>query len=203
MDAKKTNLTPELKEIYDRVMNTSSGPKPATPEANPTSVGAPAATTLDVAGSPVPPIVVPADMPAPQQAAPSPVPGAPIAPPPLPQMPTTPLATPPPPAIAMPNLSMGGPPAMPEPLQMPPIPTPAEQALSSTPARQVSEGNTFSFSGTATPPPTTTPPVAGAPGKTDGKKKMKLSLPVIIGLGVVFLIVWIVFWALVFGFIPR
>lgn len=41
MDKKQTNLSPELKEIYDRVMNTSAAPKPSTPPTPPPHVEAP------------------------------------------------------------------------------------------------------------------------------------------------------------------
>jgi hypothetical protein len=136
MDNKKTNLTPELKEIYDRVMNTT----------------------------------------APQQAAP----------------------TPPPPSIHA---------DIPSPLNTPPaaapviqMPTPAEDALSSTPARPVSEidNKAFSFSGTAP-----TPPSAPQTDKSSQKKESKISLPILIVIGIVFLVVWGVFWAIIFGFIKR
>jgi hypothetical protein len=77
-------------------------------------------------------------------------------------------------------------------------PSAAEDALTSTPARPISEGNSFAFSGTAKPVP-------GMPGATPTKvkSKTKISLPLLIVLGVVFILVWGVFWAIIFGFIKR
>ena len=179
MDSKKTNLTPELKEIYDRVMNTSAAPKaPAAPPPLPTTpaplVGAPTLTP--------PPTINPINAATSPQA------------PPMPQMPAAPT-------IGAPIDSPG----MPPPPQMPTMPTdlgmpsPAEQALSNTPARPLSEGNTFSFNGVAhAPQPATATGAAVTP-----KKKAKISLPVLIVLGVVFIAVWGVFWAIIFGFIKR
>lgn len=150
MDNKKTNLTPELKEIYDRVMNTT----------------------------------------APQKAAPTP--------PPTPAQPN-PLTPPPTPPIHA---------DIPSPLNAPPaaapvipLQTPAEDALSSTPARPVSEidNKAFSFSGTASTPPA----VSQTNKPASEKKESKLSLPVLIVIGIVFLVVWGVFWAIIFGFIKR
>lgn len=178
MDSKKTNLTPELKEIYDRVMNTSGGASAvkATGALPTTPATPPPANPLD------PPS---ATMPSPQPTTPSP--SAPIAPPQV-GAPTTVNPTPVPP--------MTPPGGMPEmaPLQ----PNAAEDALTSTPARPISEGNTFAFSGTAKPVP-------GMPGATPTKvkTKTKISLPIIIVLGVVFIIIWGVFWAIIFGFIKR
>lgn len=179
MDSKKTNLTPELKEIYDRVMNTSAAPKaPAAPPPLPTTP-APAVGTPNLTP---PPAINP-----------SPTASLPQAPP-MPQMPTAPTLGAP---IIPPGMS-------PQP-QMPTMPTdlgmpsPAEQALSNTPARPLSEGNTFSFNGVAHAPQ----PAAARGAAVTSKKKAKLSLPVLIVLGVVFIAVWGVFWAIIFGFIKR
>ena len=153
MDNKKTNLTPELKEIYDRVMNTT----------------------------------------APQKAAP------------VPPQPNLSAATPPPVQTGIPNPLNTPPAAAPVMPSMPALPklnepTPAENALSSTPARPVSEidNKAFSFSGTAP-----TPPAVPQTDKPVGKKGSKMSLPVLIVIGIVFLVVWGVFWAIIFGFIKR
>jgi len=188
MDTKKTNLTPELKEIYDRVMNTSGGKAAAT-----ASITPPLPTSTST--SPV----VPSAIPQPENTPPAPVmPGQSSTLPPMNGMP------------ASPNLSMPPAPAMPgqaSPLPpmngMPSVDSTAEQALSSSPARSVSEGNTFSFSGTAHQP-AATPTVPGAtPTAAITKNKSKISLPVLIVLGLVFIIVWGLFWAIIFGFIKR
>lgn len=159
MDSKKTNLTPELKEIYDRVMNTQSAKDKPTP----TPIAPPSTT-----------------------------------PPPLPPTNTPPLAPP------MPHVP---PQAVPSPAQsaqtIPSVQTPAEDALTSSPARPVSEGNTFSFSGTVHNAPVDQK-IKDKKGEVTGeKKKARLSLPILIALGIVFLIVWCVFWAVIFGFIKR
>ena len=155
MDNKKTNLTPELKEIYDRVMNTSAPQKPA----------------------------------------------------PVPPQPNLSATTPPPIQIGIPNPLNTPPVNVPTMSTMPPPPdtslngmTPAENALSSAPARPVSEidNKAFSFSGTAP-----TPPPVPQTDKPVGKKESKMSLPVLIVIGIVFLVVWGVFWAIIFGFIKR
>lgn len=169
MDAKKANLTPELKEIYDRVMNTSNAPKTAVNPAqgqipqvppipqNPT-VSSPQAPSMPSVGAPIQ-----ADQPqntALQQ----------------PQMDAAPQMPP-----------LPGAPAMPP-------PTPAEEALTSAPARPLSEGGAFAFNGNAK---TASAPQAGE------KKKARISKPILIVLGVVFVVVWGVFWAIIFGFIER
>jgi len=200
MDTKKTNLTPELKEIYDRVMNTSGGKAAAT-----ASITPPLPTSTST--SPV----VPSAIPQPENTPPAPVmPGQSSTLPPMNGMP------------ASPSLSMPPAPAMPAPMGMPPSPTmpgqastlppmngmpsvdsTAEQALSSAPARPVSEGNTFSFSGTAHHPPQSPVVPGAAPVPGVAKSKSKISLPVLIVLGLVFIIVWGLFWAIIFGFIKR
>lgn len=123
----------------------------------------------------------------------------------MPGMPPPPV----PPSLSMPPTPVApvGAPEQPSSLPpmsgMPSMDSTAEQALSSTPARPVSEGNTFSFSGTAHQRPTA-PAVPGAtPAATTTKKKSKISLPVLIVLGLVFIIVWGLFWAIIFGFIKR
>jgi hypothetical protein len=78
-------------------------------------------------------------------------------------------------------------------------PSPAEQALSNTPARPLSEGNTFSFNGVAQPPQAAN----GKPATVAAKKGSKISLPILIVLGLVFVVIWGVFWAILFGFIKR
>lgn len=177
MDSKKTNLTPELKEIYDRVMNTSGKPVTKVPPQAPVQ-SAPAAPPA--APNPLDPGLTAGPPPSPEhQPATTPqVPAMPAAPaPPAPSMPT------------MPNPENS---AMPE-------PTPAEQALTNTPARPLSEGNTFAFNGTVKNPikPATTPT------EVTTKKKAKISLPVIIVLGVVFIVAWGIFWAIALGLIQR
>lgn len=159
MDNKKTNLTPELKEIYDRVMNTTA-PQKVTSTPPPVQPNVPASTPLS------PPVHT--DIPNPLNAPPAAIPAMPLMPPSL-------------------NTSLGG-------------TTPAENALSSTPARPVSEidNKAFSFSGTAP-----TPPAVPQTDKAIGKKESKMSLPVLIVIGIVFLVVWGVFWAIIFGFIKR
>jgi hypothetical protein len=189
MDSKKTNLTPELKEIYDRVMNTSAASK------------APAASSPPLPTTPPPAAPT---IPSPQPSNTNPLPST---MPPLPQMPSAPniggpispaqsigMAVPPPaqaPSLPqMPNTDMGMAPLM---------PSPAEQALSNTPARPLTEGNTFSFNGVAHAPQ----PATGNSAVVKTKKKAKISLPVLIVLGIVFIAVWGVFWAIIFGFIKR
>lgn len=115
MSSKKSNLTPELKEIYERVMSTTPAPKSSTP-------------------------------PPPPQTAPKP--------------PTTE------PTIAYDNS--------------------ADQALSDIPIKPVSLDNAaFAFH-----------------GKADSEKnKSKLSFPVLIIIGVFFLLIWLVVWLVVFGYI--
>lgn len=148
MDPKKSNLTPELKEIYDRVMNTTATPK--TPPKAPTVPPAPKADTQAPAMNSLNP---------------------------------TPTAN-----AASLNSQQ---------------PTPAEDALTNTPARPLSSQNTFSFSGKAEPMPEA-PSVSL--DETVGKKKknqMKLSLPILIVLGIAFIVVWGLFWAVMFGIIKR
>ncbi len=170
MDAKKTNLTPELKEIYDRVMNTKgtpvggNGALPTTPP--------PVATSLQT------------QMPQTADATQMPSLGTP------PAMPAAPVMAQPAQAAQMPAAPNFG---------AQPLGTNAEQALSSTPARPISEGNTFAFNGGSVKP---------APGPSTqtaegAKKKAKISLPILIVLGVVFIVVWGVFWAIVLGLIQR
>lgn len=177
MDGKKTNLTPELKEIYDRVMNTSNPSAAAKPQAS--------APTAPTAANPLdaPSAIAPNGNQTPIGA--SPIPNT------QPAMGAVqeevgaqPMANP-----------MPGMPTMPEPLAA--APTPAEQALSSTPARPLSEGNTFAFNGGSHPAP------GPAASGTTAKKKSKISLPILIVLGIAFLGVWGVFWAIIFGFIQR
>jgi len=206
MDTKKTNLTPELKEIYDRVMNTSGSKAAATPGTTPplaTSATPPAGQSPLGTPSMPPPLgtTPPPAMPA-APAAPNPLGGT--MPPPL----TMPPASPPVGDPATGSLPPAGMPPVNSP-QLPPMngmPTmesTAEQALSSAPARPISEGNTFAFSGTAHQPPAS-PTVPGTATPAAGaKKKSKISLPVLIVLGLVFIIVWGLFWAIIFGFIKR
>lgn len=191
MDSKKTNLTPELKEIYDRVMNTSSAPQPTptvpTTPASPTS-GAP--TTLNsLSGQPIVADAMPAN---------------PLNPPTLPISPIPPVAGPSTSGITAPAESAGLPsmPSMPaSPDTMAGLPTPAEQALTNTPARPISEGNTFAFNGTVKneTPANGAQPAAGAVVA----KKAKISLPILIILGIALIAVWGVFWALILGIIQR
>ena len=156
MDSKKTNLTPELKEIYDRVMNTQSAK-----------------------GKPVPtPTTAPVSTPPP---------------PPMPPTNTPPVVPPIPQVLPQPAPSQAEPPTL----------TPAEDALTSSPARPVSEGNTFSFSGTVHNAPVDKKIKDKKVEAAGDKKKARLSLPILIALGVVFLIVWCIFWAVIFGFIKR
>lgn len=169
MDTKKTNLTPELKEIYDRVMNTSN-----------TSQVTPKATA-----EPLQPSVAPIGAPN----APSPTVPQPVAATPQPSVSAQPAATAPvmPPPTASPS--------------MPPMPGTAEDALSNTPPRPIAEGNTFSFSGSAPSSSIMNAPQAAAAKAPKGK--FKLSIPVLIAIGIVFIVVWGVFWAIIFGFIKR
>ena len=144
MDTKKTNLTPELKEIYDRVMNTSGAKATATAGTPPLAAPAPSEQIPTSAPQPAMPVGVPPTstitpnlgMPASPSLGGSPSPT--MSPPPgMPPAPTAPAGAPPQPSPLPP---LNG---------MPSLDSTAEQALSSTPARPVSEGNTFSFSGTA------------------------------------------------------
>ncbi len=160
MDGKKqTNLTPELKEIYDRVMNTSAAPKPA---ASPQSPSSPLA-------SPTPP----------------PTPASPTTPPPTSEPTMAPLGASPttsPPGIGMPNTNT------------------AEEALTSSPPRPVSQVDgtkPFSFSGTASSTPATKDTSAKS------LKKPVISMPILIVLGIAFVAVWAVFWLVILGFISR
>lgn len=173
MDSKKTTLTPELKEIYDRVMNTtgaSQPQKPAPADPTPPSSSPPPITLnqLDPAKTP-PPVLTP--------------------PPridPMPQALQNPTI-PPPPAPASP--------------QMPSL-SPADQALTNTPLKPVTDGNTFAFNGATTDPKQQQAPQAPqANAPAPEKKKSKISLPILIAVGAVFLIVWGVFWAVFLGII--
>lgn len=202
MDGKKTNLTPELKEIYDRVMNTSGG-APATPPSS-QSQGVPPVTPTAINPMdppPVDPMATNHSIPTANQNPMNPMnvvqapamPMTPGAPPVLPSDSTPTNGTPIMPTFAAPGLTLS-PPTM--------DPTPAEQALTSTPARPVTEGNTFAFGGGhATPAPAPAQTANGA--LTPAKKKAKISMPIIIVLGVAFVAVWGVFWAIIFGFIQR
>lgn len=184
MDAKKTNLTPELKEIYDRVMNTSASPQASTPKATSEPLQ-PTAPKAD----PTPP---PPPTPQPQMpvapATPNPAPPPPTA---QPQMPAAPVVDAPQPTAAAPV----------ENPSMPALPGSAEEALTSTPARPLSEGNTFAFNGNTvnTAPPPKTEMNAGR----TVKGKFKISIPMLLIAGLVFMVVWGVFWAIIFGFIKR
>lgn len=167
MDTKKTNLTPELKEIYDRVMNTSAGtPQSITPKAT---------------SEPL----LPTAPPAPTQPAVSTN---------LPQQPTITSVAP----LAGTPLGQQAAPVMPPPTpapEMPSMPVTAEEALTNTPARPLTGGNTFSYNGS--PSPT----IMNAPQAKAAKGKFKMSLPILIAVGVVFIVVWGVFWAIILGFI--
>lgn len=146
MDQKKQNLTPELKEIYDRVMNTQVQNTPGAP-----MNGADAAKT--------PPI--PENHPQNTMAAPS-----------MPQATPNPTPVPPPPPTSAPAPSSAPNPAAPNP---------------------IGKSSNFVFTGNkmTTPAGTTTVQV-----NTGGKK---ISGMVIVGLVVVLLAVWAVFWAKIFG----
>lgn len=170
MDAKKTNLTPELKEIYDRVMNTKGTPVSAAGGSLPVS--------QNPAGGSVPP---------PLPATPGPV--TPLPPAASSQMPSIGDIPAPQAAVATPQMAQTP--------EMPPLGG-AEQALTSTPARPISEGNTFSFNGGSVKP---APAAAQASDTT--KKKAKISLPILVVLGLAFIVVWGVFWAIVLGLIQR
>ena len=175
MDTKKTNLTPELKEIYDRVMNTSATPQTSTPKA----------TAEPFQPSVPPPPVQPAtstNLPPQPNAAATPPTGA----APQQQSATTP-ASPAMPPIEAPS--------------MPSMPASAEEALTSTPARPLNEGNTFSFSGNTPTSAIMNAPQAAAAKAPKGK--IKLTVPLLIGIGVVFIAVWGVFWAIILGFIKH
>lgn len=163
MDSKKTNLTPELKEIYDRVMNTSrQAQKPATaptpPSPTPTTQAPPAAPTTQAPplGMPVATSISSSDAASPPSMAPTPTPAV---------------------------QSMGIP-------SLPEMPTTAEDALTSTPARPVTSGNTIAFSGNVKDTQTVAV-----------KKKSKISAPILIVLGIVFIAVWGVFWAVILGLV--
>lgn len=147
MDKKQTNLSPELKEIYDRVMNTSATPKPNVTPTPPTQ-------TPPQADKPSHPENQPAHAAAPSE--------------------------------------------MPKPgISMPSIPDAADQALTSSPPRPAStvDGTKpFSFSGTASTSKNDAKP---------GEKKSKISLPILIILGIAFIAVWGVFWLVMLGFINR
>lgn len=171
MDTKKANLTPELKEIYDRVMNTSTQPKPIEP-----TVPTPAPNL-----PPTPPTQQPITSQMPAQ-------------PTMPQL-GTPQSSP---QLTqeLPNTQMQQPQLQEQPL-MPSMPmvsnmSPAEEALTSTPARPLNEGNTFAMSGKAKNDP---------PKGT--RKGLSLSKPILIVLGIAFIAIWGVFWAIVLGFIQR
>lgn len=166
MDNKKqANLSPELKEIYDRVMNTSS------PQATSSEKGTAPQTTV-------------------------------ASPPPPTSPPSSPLSTPPPPAPTAPKMT-------PPPLPDTPEATP-ESALSSTPPRAISDigSKPFSFSGTAKPLAPVKEEVKaekkeGEENVTEEKKKSSFSMPLLIGLGVLFIAVWGIFWAVLLGIIER
>lgn len=171
MDSKKTNLTPELKEIYDRVMNTSAQAKPPAPAAPPTAppaVAPPAAQNLMAA----PPAAQTSPSSMPDLGVPVPPGQAAAAPSPMPP----------------PNPSMPPIPGMPEVAAM----NPAEEALTSAPARPLNNGASFAMKGKA----------KDAKPET-GKKKMTISKPILIILGLAFIGVWGVFWAIIFGLIQR
>lgn len=178
MDSKKANLTPELKEIYDRVMNTTGTPKP--PASQPPTPQAPTPS-----GSTIQPGLGQA----PSQDMPS-IGGNPLPPPQpdisQPQMPTAQ------PGGGQPQLDATGPAGAPT----FGAPTPAEEALSSAPARPVTTGNSFSFSGGNVKQP--------QKAETAGSKKRSfISKPILIFLGIIFIAIWGVFWAIIFGLIDQ
>jgi hypothetical protein len=76
--------------------------------------------------------------------------------------------------------------------------TPADQALTNGPPQPVAGGGAFSYSGG-----NVKSSIPHANAQTAGKKKVKISKPILIALGVVFIIVWGVFWAIIFGIIQR
>lgn len=197
MDAKKTNLTPELKEIYDRVMNASGKPSPISPsqaapplaqnpsiqsaqplpQSTPPSTSGPIVSPFggsDLNTRPMTNLNIPEGLTAPSTSMPS-----------LPDIQTPGNAMP---TMVAPNMTTA------------PLTTAADQALSSVPPRPVNEGNTFSFNGTSkqeAPAPTS----PGAMVAT--KKKSKISKPILIILGLAFIIVWGIFWAIIMGIIKR
>lgn len=175
MDSKKANLTPELKEIYDRVMNTSGTPKPAAQNPQPPQQPLPQQNQMPQAPSML-------------QAPSMPSVGVPI------QAPEVPVQNPnPQQPLQQPQLDSA--PQMPGAPSVE-APTPAEEALSSTPARPLNEGNTFTFNGKEKP--------GAKPQEHPGeKKKMAISKPILVVLGLVFIAVWGVFWAIILGVIQR
>jgi len=182
MDSKKTNLTPELKEIYDRVMNTSSNAQqtttPATPAAQAPQSSIPAMPTPQGTAplNPLPAQTIGAPLNAPVPATPS-MPGMPSIDSTMPSTnPTIPAAP-----IAPPTDSMASPSALNAPLGQPLPPTNQPQppigtsALVNTKAPQANVAKTG---------------------------KPKISTPIIIAALALFIIAWIAIWALVFGIIP-
>lgn len=172
MDSKKANLTPELKEIYDRVMNTSGTSKPPAQAQNTT----PTTLSQQPQGAVPPPTMPPSPA--------MPAMGVPVQPPGQ----ADPMQAP-----AQPQMSAAP--------QMPGMPSvgemnPAEEALSSTPARPLNGGNTFALNGKGKAP-------AQTANATGVKKKTPISKPLLIILGVAFVAVWGIFWAIIFGFIQR
>ena len=156
MDQKKQNLTPELKEIYDRVMNTQVQNAPGTP-----MNGNDAAKT-----PPIPENHPQNTMTAPAAPQPSPVPNP------------SPVPPPPPPAAAQPA----------QPTQ------PATNATSNPAApNPIGKNSNFVFTGNKM----TTPAGTATVQVNSGGKK--ISGMVIVGLVLVLLAVWAVFWAKIFG----
>lgn len=202
MDDKKQNLSPDLKQIYDRVMNTSTA-KPGAP--------APMATPINaapIAPQPAPqsPIGAPTFNPVPNQAVANPVQatlGQTLTPTPTPGNGIVPPSSPVPPAVVgtvLPPSSPVNPPATPAPpqptatapgIQTPPAPSTGTPLSSSAlpPRPATPAGKTFSFSKGQAPQA-----AAAAPG-AQPKTGKKLSNKIIAGLVVVLVIVWTVFWA--------
>lgn len=191
MDQKsQKNLSPELKAIYDRVMNTKVSSRPQTPTAQPQQAAQPSNNpsakpilkTEIISNTPLPAAPPQTENPAPQQAQHAP------------ETTSQPSAIPEPQPSNAPDLS--------------PIEAPSDQSgpfLSSLPPRPLNSmsDQPFVFTGgktTSTPPKETPQPdQKNETPQTDAKGGNRLSSKIIIGLLVVFLVVYSLFWAKIFN----
>lgn len=177
MDSKQ-NLTPELKEIYDRVMNTPAGAKSATAQptvtAQPTTAPAPPTTHN---GTPPPTA--------------SAIPAAPTMTPPTAAIPVPPaptIAEATPPVDSSEYLSS----AQPRPLQ----------DIGTKPFSFSGKVVTATTADAVKPAPNAPASTAAAqPATAPSAPKKGLSTPVVVVLFVAFALVWTFFWLVLLGFI--
>lgn len=173
MDPQKQNLNPDLKQIYEKIMNTPVKPLGQNAPTNPTTTPPPTQT-------PVTPTAT--STPAPLQMSPAPTPVTPPAAAPVMAKAPAPVASP----------------TIPTTPSVPSNQTVNSNLFASVPPRAVGNTAPFVFASgkTQTPKVTTPAPAQGiAPAKKGGISKGILLIPI----GLIFLAAYTVFWMAIFG----